>query len=110
MAASSGRSVLLDAYALLPLLLVLGTAAEINQGQVLGSPAPASSPMSSIELRERVRGEVRGGVAAEGVREGVRVVLRALPLRAAGHRGGPRPLPLLRRRHHPRRPPQVPLS
>jgi hypothetical protein len=53
---------------------------------------------------------VRAVVAAEPVREGVRVLLRALPLRAAGHRREPPRVPLLRRHHHPRRAPQVPLT
>lgn len=61
-------------------------------------------------LRERVRGAVRAVVAVEPVPEGVRVLLRPLQLRAAGHRREPRRLPLLRRHHHPRRPPQVPLT
>ncbi|KAL6844157.1 hypothetical protein ACP4OV_025830 [Aristida adscensionis] len=54
MATSSGRALVLAAYAVLLLLLVLGAAAETNAAadpnhdQVLGGPAPAPSPMNSI--------------------------------------------------------------
>lgn len=71
---------------------------------------PRTVPRELHRLRERVRGAVRAVVAVEPVPEGVRVLLRPLQLRAAGHRREPRRLPLLRRHHHPRRPPQVPLT
>ena len=63
-----------------------------------------------FRLPERVRVAVRAVVAAEPVKQGVRVLLRALQLRAAGHLRELPHVPLLRRHHHPRRPPKVPLT